>query len=131
MSELLSDEWFEAVNAALASSEDDDPVGEPVTTEVELVVTGLDGGPVATRWFVEGGRLASVRPASPGDQPVDTTAPIAADDLRTVLAGEDDAAIRYMRGDLKPEGRTADVLALVAALARPACREALAGSLDG
>ncbi|QGG94772.1 hypothetical protein [Actinomarinicola tropica] len=129
MSELLSDEWFAAVDAALASAADDGPAAEPVAAEVELVVSGAAAGTVATRWVVEDGRLASVRPAGDGDEAT-TTVPITAEDLRAVLVGEDDAAIRYMRGDLKPEGRTADVLALVSALARPACRAALAGTVD-
>lgn len=131
MTEVLSDEWFARVDAALADVDEGAPTGdEAVAAEVELVVSGAPSGTVATRWVVERGRLVSVRPVVDGDEPT-TTMPIAVDDLRAVLAGEDDAAVRYMRGDLKPEGRTADVLALVAALARPACREALASTLDG
>lgn len=123
---LLTDPWFTAVTAALAAA-DDGPVGEAADATAELVVA-TDEGKVTTRWAVRGGRLVEVRWAVDGDEPAAVTVPLAAAQLASFLSGQADPAVDFMRGDLKPEGSSAAVLALFAAWARPACRDALAGA---
>ena len=128
MTEVLSDEWCAAASAALAdAASGGGPVGAPdADGEVELVVSG-DAGKVTSRWVLAAGRLVGVRVVGDGEEPAPASIPITDDDLRAIVAGDLDPAIAYMRGDLKPEGSSATVLAFVSALNRPGCREALAG----
>lgn len=121
----LDDGWFSALTAALAG--DDAPVGEPADVDVELVVA-TEAGKVPTRWAIRGGRLTEVRRAADGDDPAAVSVPLDAAQLGSFLAGDADPAIAFMRGDLKPEGSSAAVLALLSAWARPSCRSALAAA---
>lgn len=128
MSEVLSDEWCAAATSALAdAASGGGPVGAPdADGEVELVVAG-DAGKVTSRWVVSGGRLVGVRLVGDGEEPAPVSIPVTDDDLRAIVAGDLDPAVAYMRGDIKPEGSSAAVLAFVSALNRPECRDALAG----
>lgn len=123
--EVLTDPWFAAVAAALPA-DDADPPGEDADAVVEVVASGAAAGTVRTRWVVEGGRLVTVAPAGADDPPAATTIPVTAEALAAFARGEADPAVAFMRGDLKPEGSSAAVLALFSAWARPACRAALA-----
>lgn len=123
--EVLADGWFGAVTASLAG--DDGPVGEAVDADVEIVVA-TDDGKVPTRWSVRGGRLAEVAPAGADGPPAEATIPLTDAQLGAFLSGEVDPAVAFMRGDLKPEGSAAAVLALFSAWARPSTRAALAGT---
>ena len=120
MTELLTDAWFDAVNASL----DGLPEGPGGSGVVEVVVNGGDPARVATRWVVADGRLVSVALAD-GGADADATVAQSRADIEAIVAGERDPAVAFMRGDLKPEGRAAAVLAWLSALARADTRAAL------
>ena len=124
----FSPEWFERANAALAAERDASAVGEEQSVAVEVVISGGEDGKLSTRWEVADGRLVGVRPVAEGDPPPAASIPLVHADASAIVAGERDPAVSYMRGDIKPEGRSAAVLALMSALARPACRDALAAA---
>jgi hypothetical protein len=124
----FSPEWFERANAALAAEGDAGAVGESAPIAVEVVISGGEDGKLSTRWDLANGRLVAVRPVADGDPPPAASIPLVHADAAAIVAGERDPGVSYMRGDLKPEGRSAAVLALMSALARPSCRDALAAA---
>jgi hypothetical protein len=113
VSEVLSPEWCQAVTAALA----DLPPGPGGSGVAEVVATGGELGRVTTNWVVEDGRLIAVR-VDDGLTEADVSIPQVRGDLEAVVAGERDAAVAFMRGDLKPEGSSRALFALLSALAR-------------
>lgn len=126
---LIDENWLNAINSALVEAHSttckpNNPA-EP-TDQVELVVSGTKGGKVATRWSLENAWLHSVRVALPDEEPATLTMPIKAAELQSLLAGELDPAVAFMRGDLKPEGPTGSLLEFLAALNRPETKAALA-----
>ena len=121
MTEVLSEAWFDAVNESLTSV----PPGPGGNAVVALEVSGGGSGTVLTHWVVQDGRLASVRPAD--EAAADATIPVRHDLVEQLVSGHVDPAVEFMRGNLKPEGASAAVLALLSALANPECRAALAG----
>ncbi|MBK5222877.1 MAG: SCP2 sterol-binding domain-containing protein [Acidimicrobiia bacterium] len=128
MTELLTDEWFAIVTSQLAAAAGPSSAGDTDDTEVEIVVSGGDHGPVRTRWVIEVGRLVAVRAVSDDDAAAPVTIPQTHRDLAAMVAGELDPAVAFMSGDLKPDGSSAAVVAFMSAMNRPEARAALAGS---
>lgn len=119
--EFLSPEWCEEVVGRAASSE---PVLRDVVVEVQL--TGAPRGRGRITVTVDGGRLVSCVP-EPADGP-ELKLKVSHDDVRAMLRGDLDPNVAFMAGDLKTDGPTGPLLALLAAYRRPgavSAREAL------
>jgi hypothetical protein len=113
VSEVLSPEWCQAVTTALA----DLPPGPGGSGVAAVVATGGEFGRVTTNWLVEDGRLIAIC-VDDGSTEAEVSIPQVRGDLEAVIAGERDAAVAFMRGDLKPEGSSRALFALLSALAR-------------
>lgn len=126
MTQVLTDDWFRSVTESLTSL----PEGPGGSGVVEVVVNGGDDGRLTTVWVVADGRLVSVGAADGSSEP-DATIPQSRADIEAVINGERDPAVAFMRGDLKPEGSAAAVMAWLSALSRPDTRAVLQGSTVG
>jgi putative sterol carrier protein len=118
----LSAAWCESVSPVLAAL----PPGPGGSGVVELVVSGGDPARQSTVWVVDDGRIVSVAAGGDGAEP-EVTIPVSRADVESIIGGELDPAVAFMRGDLKPEGSARALLAFLSAVTRDDCRAALAG----
>ncbi len=121
--EFLSPEWCDELVGHSASS-------EPVLRDcvVEVQITGAPRGRGRITFTVEGGRLVSCVP-EPADGP-DLKLKSTHGDVRAMLRGDLDPNVAFMAGDLKTDGPTGPLLALLAAYRRPGAVSARR-ALDG
>ncbi len=110
--EFLSDEWCAALVDRAAGAES---VLRDVVVEVQL--TGAPRGRGRMSLTVERGRLVSCVPERTADAALKLKS--THDDVRAMLRGELDPNVAFMRGDLKTDGPTGPLLALLAAYRRP------------
>lgn len=125
--ELLSVEWGEELVRRAASI--DVPLQDAV---VELQLTGAPRGRGRVTLVIEAGRPTALRPERAQDP--DVRCKLAFDDLVAIVRGELDPNVAFMTGELKSEGSTGPLLALLAAHRLPAMaelREALGAVTDG
>ncbi|HET8929300.1 MAG TPA: SCP2 sterol-binding domain-containing protein [Acidimicrobiales bacterium] len=119
--EFLTPEWCDELVSRTAAAA---PVLRDVVVELQL--TGAPRGRGRITFTVDGGRLVSCVP-EPADAP-DLKLKATHDDARATLRGELDPNAAFMAGDLKSDGPTGPLLALLAAYRRPgavSAREAL------
>lgn len=124
--ELLSAEWGEELVRRAESIEA--PLQDAV---VELQLTGAPRGRGRVTLVIEAGRPTALRPERAEDP--DVRCKLAFDDLVAMVHGELDPNVAFMTGDLKSEGPTGPLLALLAAHRLPAVaemREALVAVTD-
>lgn len=128
MSEFLSPEWCAELVGLTADAE---PVLRDVVVEVQL--TGAPRGRGRVTLVVAGGRLVSCATEPTAEAELKLKSSLA--DVRSMLRGELDPNVAFMTGDLKTDGPTGPLLALLAASRRPgavAARAALdAATTDG
>lgn len=105
---FLSPEWCDELVVACAGA---DPVLEDVVVEVQL--TGAPRGRGRINLVVEGGRLVSCAPTPEPAAALKLKSSLA--DATAMLHGELDPNVAFMRGDLKTDGPTGPLLALLAA----------------
>lgn len=110
--EFLSAEWCDDLVGRAASF---DPILRDVVVELQL--TGAPRGRGRITFTVDGGRLVSCVP-EPADAP-ELKLKSTHDDARAMLRGELDPNAAFMTGDLKTDGPTGPLLALLAAFGRP------------
>lgn len=76
------------------------------------------------------GRVASAKPVTPDEAEVaGVTVPVTAAQLAAIVAGEESLAQAFMRGDVKPEGATGPLLAVVELFEDPEFRSRLGALL--
>lgn len=118
----LSAEWVEATTAALGSHPG---LAGEASGLVAVEVTGAGGGEYWRRW--EDGVPLAGGAGKPADAPdLKLSLPVA--DAEAFWRGEWSPSVAYMRGELKTEGDTGLLLALLAAGARPSVIEVVRGA---
>ena len=113
MAELLSTEWI-AVLAEASSDRD----GPPLSGVVEIAV----GKTKQARFTIADGRVVG-----PTDDDAGVRVPVTAKQLAALMEGSESLAQAYIRGDIKPEGATGPLLALVELFEDETFRSRLAG----
>lgn len=126
MVEFLSAQWGEEFVALAA----DAPVAlEDITVEVQL--TGAPSGRGRISVVVQGGRVTGCVPSPSPD--ADLRLKMSYDDAFAMLEGRRDPNEAFMTGDLKTDGPTGPLLALLSAWRHPAVsrgRAQLASATD-
>jgi hypothetical protein len=98
--QVLSDEWFEAVDEALA----DHPVDPSVRVVVAQVVSGTpDGGTLHYRLVVADGRARLVRGEQP---PADVTLHTGWTTAQRIATGDIAASLAFLQGEIRIGGDT-------------------------
>ncbi len=110
--EPLSEAWVEALVEASAEREG------RVSGTVELAV----GKTRQARIVIDRGRVTGVH-----DAEADVRVPLTGAQLEAVFSGSESLAQAFMRGDVKPEGSTGALLALVELVEDVSFRQRLAG----
>ncbi len=124
--EFLSASWCDEVVARCASAP---PVLRDVVLELQL--TGAPRGRGRITVVVTDGRVSTCAPERTPDAELKLKATW--DDARAMLDGERDPDVTFMTGDLKTDGPTGPLLALLSAWSWPgvdAVRAELAALLD-
>lgn len=116
---FLTPEWCDALVAACVAAE---PVLEDVVVEVQL--TGAPRGRGRISLVVDGGRLVACAPTPEPTAVLKLKSSLA--DATAMLQGELDPNVAFMRGDLKTDGPTGPLIALLAAYRRPDAEQARA-----
>ncbi|MBS1848899.1 MAG: SCP2 sterol-binding domain-containing protein [Actinobacteria bacterium] len=127
MIEVLSDAWCDQLVRHCAAS-------EPTLLDavIDLQISGAPRGRGRLTIEVTDGRVTRVVAARAADPNLSLRTTF--DDVRAMLRGDLDPNVAFMTGDLKTEGPTAPLLALLSAWRRPAvvaARRELAASTDG
>ena len=125
MSGVLSPDWCASVSSALADVEPG-PGGSGV---VEVVVTGGEPARQSAVLVIDAGRLTAISVDGSGPES-EVAIPQSRADFEAMVRGELDPAIAFMRGDLKPDGSSRAVFALLSALARPQTQHVLRSHSD-
>lgn len=124
--EFLSPGWCDEVVARCAGAP---PVLQDVVVEVQI--TGAPRGRGRLTIVVDGGRITSCEPVRTTD--ADLNLKVTWDDAFAMVRGTLDPNVAYMSGDMKTDGPTGPLLALLSAWSRPgavAARAELAELVD-
>ena len=128
MNTWLSQAWLDA----MLSSASELVGSESLSGTIEVIVTGgVEGDAVVHLEFTQG-RLTSAGLGA--DAPANATLTLSDADARSVLTGDLDINVAFMRGRLKVDGSMAPVLDLLALAATDdarACRDQVAAGTDG
>lgn len=117
--ELLTEPWCDA---ALARCAEAPAVLRDVVVEVQL--TGAPRGRGRITLVVSGGRITELGPVRTPDAELKLKA--GWDDVEAMIRGGWDPNVAFMTGDLKTDGPTGPLLALLAAWKRPQVERARA-----
>jgi hypothetical protein len=113
MTEWLSEEWAEGLAGAMGAL----PDAGPVSGTVSLAVAKAPRNEVTVHWAYQNGSVAG---AAAGPRPdADLALTMSGSDAATVLSGEVEPSVAFMRGRLKASGDGRLLLAFLRSTTEP------------